>query len=167
MLKTEVCSHVSFIIVTNLLDADVILCINKRLRCGVRLGQCHNTGNILKIILIVHFHLESKYKYADTYGFQKYGICAEISKYLSVPVLPFPFPSEHGPSLPLQEIEGRWSVTRALINFNQSKVTHTVAFFLLYLQEILIHIDALKASPVLSACDCRGGDDCSATTVSL
>ena len=37
---------------------------------------------------------------------------------------------------------------------------------LLFLQEILIHIDDLNASSVLSADDCRGGDDCCAATAS-
>lgn len=50
-------SHVSLVVVTNLLDANVILCVNERLGSGVGLGQRHNTGDILKVILIVHFHL--------------------------------------------------------------------------------------------------------------
>lgn len=56
--------HVSLVIVTNLLNADIVLCVNKRLRCGIGLGQGHDTGNVLEVILIVHFHLfkESKYE---------------------------------------------------------------------------------------------------------
>lgn len=59
--------HVSFVIVTNLLDADIVLGINEGLRCGVSLGQCHNTGNVLKIILIVNFDLwKERPKYNKT-----------------------------------------------------------------------------------------------------
>lgn len=50
-------SHVSFVVVANLLDADVILGVDERLRCGVSLGQRHDAGDILKVILTVHFHL--------------------------------------------------------------------------------------------------------------
>lgn len=50
-------SHVSFVVVANLLDAHVILGVDERLRRGVSLGQCHDAGNILKVILAVHFNL--------------------------------------------------------------------------------------------------------------
>lgn len=53
-------SHVSFIIVANLLNAHIILGINEGLRSGVGLREGHNTGNILKIILIVNFNLEKQ-----------------------------------------------------------------------------------------------------------
>lgn len=53
-------SHVSFVIVANLLDADVVLGVDERLRCGVSLGQCHNAGNVLKVILTVHFNLSGE-----------------------------------------------------------------------------------------------------------
>lgn len=50
-------SHVSFVIVANLLDAHVILGVDERLGCGVSLGQGHHAGNVLEVILTVHFNL--------------------------------------------------------------------------------------------------------------
>lgn len=50
-------SHVGFVIVTDLLDAHVILGVDERLRRGVGLGQGHYAGNVLEVILAVHFNL--------------------------------------------------------------------------------------------------------------
>lgn len=49
--------HVGLVIVTDFLDSDVILGIDKRFRCGICLCQSHNTSNVLEIVLIVHFDL--------------------------------------------------------------------------------------------------------------
>lgn len=57
ILRTGENSHISLVIVTDLLDADIVLCINERLRCGIGLGQGHDTSDILKVILIVYFNL--------------------------------------------------------------------------------------------------------------
>lgn len=53
-------SHVGFVIIANLLDAHIILCVDEGFRCGVGLREGHNAGNILKIILIVNFNLEKQ-----------------------------------------------------------------------------------------------------------
>lgn len=53
-------SHVGFIVVANLLDAHIVLCVDEGLRRGVRLRQGHDAGNVLKVILIVNFNLEKK-----------------------------------------------------------------------------------------------------------
>lgn len=50
-------SHVSLVIAPYLLDTDIIFCIDERFRCGVGFCQGNNTCNILKVILIVYFHL--------------------------------------------------------------------------------------------------------------
>lgn len=105
--RAEFHSHVSFVVVANLLDTNVILCIDEGLRRGVSLGQCHNTGNILKIVLIVHFYLgqQSKYKYTSMYLGPRNIVFALNCG--NTAILPFPFLSEHGPSLPPQGSEGR------------------------------------------------------------
>ncbi len=54
--------HVGLVIVTDFLDSDVILGVNKRFRCGIRLCQSYNTSNVLEIILIVHFDLYREYE---------------------------------------------------------------------------------------------------------
>lgn len=41
--------HVYFVVVVNLLDADVVLGVNQGLRGGVRLGESHHTGNVLEL----------------------------------------------------------------------------------------------------------------------
>lgn len=51
-------SHVGFIIVTDLLDAHVVLRVDEGLGCGVGLREGHDTGDILEVVLIVNFDLE-------------------------------------------------------------------------------------------------------------
>lgn len=61
MEKLKKFLHVGLVVVTNLLDSNVILGIDKRLRCGIRFRQSHNTSNVLEIILIVHFYLYTEF----------------------------------------------------------------------------------------------------------
>lgn len=103
--------------------------------------------------------------------------CTDVKEQRCNPVLPFPSLSEHVPSSPQQGTEGRKSITikflyyfrilRFLINnsivwlkdqqhhflMHLNQTEWPVAVLpLLPLQEILIHIDGLKAGKVLSAC---------------
>lgn len=50
-------SHISLVVVAYLLDPDVILGVNKRLCCGIRLGESHHTSNVLEVVVVFHFDL--------------------------------------------------------------------------------------------------------------
>lgn len=161
--------HVSFVIVPNLLDADIVLGINEGLRCGVGLGQCHNAGNVLKIILIVHFDLwkeRPKYNKICTHWLPKHW-----SKGTAVwPCTTFPIPEWACPIFTTtgnrgEEIYNNKNIILyyfRILNDNDQRhhfLMHlhqtewpVAAFSLLPLQEILIHIDGLKAGKVLPAC---------------
>lgn len=56
--------HVGLVIGTNFLDTDIIFGINEGLRSGIGFSEGDHTGNVLKIILVLHFHLQE-----DTKGF--------------------------------------------------------------------------------------------------
>lgn len=106
-------SHVSFVIVANLLDAHVILGVDEGLRCGVGLGQGHDAGNVLEVVLAVHFDLRSerpKMQSGPDYPNNK-------NKKGKGSRLPFPSLSEHAPSSPQQGSALRISV--------QNKITIT------------------------------------------
>lgn len=50
-------SHVGLVVLPNLLDAYVIFGVNEGLSSGIRLGQCHDTCDILEVMLVVHLDL--------------------------------------------------------------------------------------------------------------
>lgn len=52
--------HVRFVVVTNLLDPDVVLGFDKRLCCCVRLGESHHAGDVLEVSRILHLYLPSQ-----------------------------------------------------------------------------------------------------------
>lgn len=49
--------HVDFVVRPNLLNSDIVLRIDERLGGGVCLCQGHDTSDVLKLTMIVHFHL--------------------------------------------------------------------------------------------------------------
>ena len=50
-------SHVGLVVLPNLLDAYIVFGINEGLGGGIRLGQCHDTRNVLEVMLVVHLDL--------------------------------------------------------------------------------------------------------------
>lgn len=60
MLRPQPHSHISLVVVAYLLDPDVILGINKRLCCGIGLGESHHTSNVLEVVVVFHFDLMLK-----------------------------------------------------------------------------------------------------------
>lgn len=50
-------SHVSLVVVADLLDSDVILGIDEGLCCGIGLSEGHHTSNILEVVVVFHFYL--------------------------------------------------------------------------------------------------------------
>lgn len=50
-------SHVGLVVLPNLLDAHIIFGINEGLSSGICLGQCHNTCNVLEVMLVIHLDL--------------------------------------------------------------------------------------------------------------
>lgn len=50
-------SHVGLVVLPDLLDAHIIFGINEGLGSGVCLGQCHDTCDILEVMLVVHLDL--------------------------------------------------------------------------------------------------------------
>lgn len=50
-------SHVGLVVLPDLLDAHIILGVNEGLSSGVRLGQGHDTCDILEVMLVVHLDL--------------------------------------------------------------------------------------------------------------
>lgn len=58
LYKQRFHSHVRLVIAPYFLDANIVLGINERLRRGIRLSQSHNAGNVLEVILVVHFDLQ-------------------------------------------------------------------------------------------------------------
>lgn len=50
-------SHVGLVVLPNLLDAYIIFGINEGLGGGIRLGQCHDTRDVLEVMLVVHLDL--------------------------------------------------------------------------------------------------------------
>lgn len=50
-------SHVGLVVLPNLLDAYIVFGINEGLGGGIRLGQCHDTRNVLEVVLVVHLDL--------------------------------------------------------------------------------------------------------------
>lgn len=49
--------HVGLVVLPNLLDTHIIFGINEGLSSGICLSQCHNTCNILEVMLIVYLDL--------------------------------------------------------------------------------------------------------------
>lgn len=56
-MPESICSHVGFIVVSNLLDPDVIFGVYVGFSGSIGLGKGYHTGYILKIIMIVYFDL--------------------------------------------------------------------------------------------------------------
>lgn len=54
-------SHISLVVVADLLDANVIFSVDKGLGCGISLGQSHDTGDVLEVVLIIDLHLRSEH----------------------------------------------------------------------------------------------------------
>ena len=50
-------SHVGLVVLPNLLDAYIVYGINEGLGGGIRLGQCHDTRDVLEVMLVVHLDL--------------------------------------------------------------------------------------------------------------
>lgn len=50
-------SHVGLVVLPNLLDTHIIFGINEGLSSGIRLSQCHNTCNVLEVMLVVYLDL--------------------------------------------------------------------------------------------------------------
>lgn len=50
-------SHVGLVVLPNLLDTHVIFGIDEGLGSGIRLGQCHNTCDVLEVMLVVNLDL--------------------------------------------------------------------------------------------------------------
>lgn len=50
-------SHVGLVVLPNLLDTHIVFSINEGLSGGICLSQCHNTGNILEVMLVVYLDL--------------------------------------------------------------------------------------------------------------
>lgn len=73
LLALQPHSHISLVVVAYLLDPDVILGVNKRLCCGICLGEGHHTSNVLEVVVVFHFDLtleqgrEEKRRQTNTY----------------------------------------------------------------------------------------------------
>lgn len=50
-------SHIGLVVLPNLLDAHIIFGINEGLGSGICLGQCHDTCDVLEVMLVVHLDL--------------------------------------------------------------------------------------------------------------
>ena len=50
-------SHGGLVVLPNLLDAYIVFGINEGLGGGIRLGQCHDTRDVLEVMLVVHLDL--------------------------------------------------------------------------------------------------------------
>lgn len=50
-------SHVGLVVLSNLLDTHIIFGINEGLSSSIGLGQCHNTCDILEVMLVVYLDL--------------------------------------------------------------------------------------------------------------
>lgn len=50
--------HVGLVVVSNLLDSDVILGLDVRLCGGIGPGQSHHADDVLEVLLVLHFDLQ-------------------------------------------------------------------------------------------------------------
>lgn len=50
-------AHVGLVVLPNLLDAHIVFGINEGLGSGICLGQCHDTCDVLEVVLVVHLDL--------------------------------------------------------------------------------------------------------------
>ena len=50
-------SHVSFVVGSNFLDADVILGVDEGLSGGIGFGHSHHAGDVLVVMLVLYFDL--------------------------------------------------------------------------------------------------------------
>lgn len=78
------CPHVSFVIVANFLDSDVILGVDEWLRGGVGLCHGYDAGYVTEVILVLNFDLDSQKFSKTTTGAKRTGI---LGKWKSSPCL--------------------------------------------------------------------------------
>lgn len=53
-------SHVGLVVAADLLDADVVFGLDVGLGGGVRPGQSHDAGDVLEVLLALHFDLRER-----------------------------------------------------------------------------------------------------------